>query len=111
MLDFGCGDGSFSPALFDPEALAVASGYGVYKSLICCDGKALPIPRGSVKSIYSNSVLEHVDDVEQVIKGLSDVLTPGGMLLLTVPVREFAAHVAAYFGAQESELPNRRMYH
>ncbi len=119
-LDFGCGDGSFSSVLFDcvdygvdrdPVALQVAHGYHVYKNLICCDGASLPVKPQSVASIYSNSVLEHVDKLDEALWHLSRALRPGGILMFTVPVRGFAEHLARFFGEKESVRINRRFGH
>jgi len=118
--DFGCGDGSFSRALlevvdigidYDLLALRVARGYGIYSRLICCNGAAIPLRESSVWSIYSNSVLEHVDGIERVMRELHRILAPGGLLAFTVPVSAFAQHIARYYGQAASDRLNRRFFH
>jgi SAM-dependent methyltransferase len=119
-LDFGCGDGSFASSLFervdygidnDRESLRVARQYGVYEQLACSDGATLPIKSQSVRSIFSNSVLEHVDKLQETISGLYNVLVPDGIFVFTVPVLNFATHLSRYFGQQESDQINQRWYH
>jgi len=119
-LDFGCGDGSFASVLFDRvdygidndlESLRVACQYGVYKQLACSDGASLPIKPQSIGSVFSNSVLEHVDKLQETIAELYNVLVPGGIFVFTVPVLNFATHLSRYFGQQESGQINQRWYH
>lgn len=119
-LDFGCGDGSFSSALFaridygidnDMEALRIARGYNIYEQLVCKDGATFPIKQESVRSIFSNSVLEHVDNIEENVTGLHEALVPGGCFIFTVPVLNFATHLSHYFGKRESDRINQRWYH
>jgi SAM-dependent methyltransferase len=120
LVDFGCGDGSFAKAFcgrvdygldIDPVALSTARGYGIYDRLICCRGSALPLPSKCVTSIFSNSVLEHVDEVMDVVRELRRILVPQGTLVFTVPVFAFAEHLAKYFGEKESQRLNRCYFH
>ncbi len=39
--------------------------------------------------IISNDVLEHIDDVDQAIKGLAAMLKPGGVLMVSVPALQW----------------------
>ena len=119
-LDFGCGDGSFAFMLFDrvdygldvdPEALHVADQYHVYGQLACFDGALLPVKPQSLRSIFSNSALEHVDKIKETLSGLYDSLAPGGFFLFTVPVLNFANHLRRYFGEEESDRINQLWYH
>ncbi len=119
-LDFGCGDGSFAFMLFDRvdygldmdrEALQVADQYHVYGQLACCDGALLPVKPQSLRSIFSNSVLEHVDKIKETLSGLYESLAPGGFFLFTVPVLNFADHLRRYFGKEESDRINQLWYH
>jgi SAM-dependent methyltransferase len=119
-LDFGCGDGSFASMLFDHidfgldidwNALQVANQYGIYRTLACFDGSLLPMKFNRLGSVFSNSVLEHVENLEETISAISDSLAPGGFFLFTVPVRRFADHLSQYFGPAESDRINQRWYH
>ncbi len=101
LLDFGCGDGLFSEAVFGHQPgvygcdiargeLPSALASGVYaRGVQFGDGHALPYRDGSFGSVYSNSVVEHIPDPQNVLPELSRVLRPGGLLVLTVPSDQF----------------------
>jgi len=119
-LDYGCGDGSFASMLFehieygldvDLSALQVASQYRVYGALACFNGIQLPVKTHTLGSVISNSVLEHVQNLDETLSGISDSLAPGGHFIFTVPVLRFAEHLRHYFGRAESDRINQRWYH
>ena len=101
MLDFGCGDGLYTEAIFGRQAhifgndiakgeLPSARDSGVYKHGVqFADGHALPYKTGAFGSVYSNSVVEHIPDPQHVLPELSRVLRRGGKLVLTVPSDKF----------------------
>ncbi len=100
VLDFGCGDGFF--ALLSYELLrpgpplelvgvditgsrAEQPEFGmIYNQIKIYDGERLPFADNSFDSVASNSVLEHVDNLDQAISEISRVLKPGGYFLTTV---------------------------
>jgi SAM-dependent methyltransferase len=119
-LDFGCGDGSFASMLFDnidygldidQNALKTAHQYGIYRTLACFDGTQLPVKAQALGSVFSNSVLEHAEDLEGALSGISHSLRPGGYFLFAVPVMRFAEHLKHFFGRKESDRINQRWYH
>lgn len=95
LLDLGCGDGHFASVAFDgpvdigvdPDraSLLEARSRGCYRALILSDGGHLPLPDASVGSAFSNSVLEHIPHLEEVLAELGRVLRPGAPLVFTVP--------------------------
>lgn len=120
ILDFGCGDGSFASTIFpaidygadnDPEALLIAAAYGVYRELIRTDGGRIGLPDRSVQTIVSNSVLEHVRELDEVLAEFRRILRPGGLLVATVPLVNFTEQIARFFGRAESERINREYAH
>lgn len=120
ILDFGCGDGSFASALFshvdygvdnDLEPLAVAKQYGLYDTLLVSSEVSIPLPAESVRSIVSNSVLEHLMDLESMIADFSRILVGGGRLMFTVPVPQFTEQLTKYFGHRESLRINEESCH
>jgi ubiquinone/menaquinone biosynthesis C-methylase UbiE len=94
-LDLGCGDGHFVSITFsrklevglDPWAGPIhqAKHYGGYLSLVQADGGRMPFPDSHFSSALSNSVLEHIPQVERVLAELARVLQPGALFLFCVP--------------------------
>src|SRR5947207_12297154 len=85
VLDIGCGDGIFASILFDEKIdvgidpnemeLERAKTYNIYVELIKCFGNAIPKPSRSFNTIFSNSVLEHIPDIESVLKEIHRLLS------------------------------------
>jgi len=95
VLDVGCGDGHFASVAFD-HALDVgldpwggpirqAARRGGYRSLVQADGGQMPFPEGHFSSAVSNSVLEHIPHVRNVLAEVYRVLKPGAQFLFCVP--------------------------
>lgn len=94
-LDVGCGDGHFAQVTFDSPvdfgidlhlpSLREARRRGRYLRLLQCDGTRMPIASESVGSAFSNSVLEHLPDLDGVLSEIGRVLKPGAPLFFTVP--------------------------
>jgi SAM-dependent methyltransferase len=102
VLDVGCGDGLFASILFadkidtgidpNPSEIACAAKTGAYKELICCFGSKIPKSSGIYRTIFSNSVLEHIPDLTPVLREVYRLLEPGGSFFFTVPTDEFEQH-------------------
>lgn len=105
VLDLGCGDGHFASVAFthkldvglDPwwgplqeaRERASADGRDVYHTLIHADGARMPFPDAHFATVVSNSVLEHIPDVEPVVQEVARVLQPGGWFHFCVPGPNF----------------------
>lgn len=99
ILDLGCGDGIFAQVLFnqkidvgiDPnkKELQRAKQRNKYKELIECYGNNIPKPDHSFKTIFSNSVMEHIEDIKPVLKETYRLLDKDGRLYLTLPTHLF----------------------
>lgn len=99
ILDLGCGDGIFASVLFaepietgvDPlqHELDIAETKHIYNELICCYGNEIPKPDGSYATVFSNSVLEHIPDLDPVLLELNRILKPGGAMYVTIPTHRF----------------------
>ena len=106
ILDLGCGDGLLAKNLFadkidtgiDPNAeeIACAAKTGAYHELICCFGSEVPKPSGVYRTIFANSVLEHIPNLEPVLHEAHRLLEVGGSFLLTVPTDEFEQYSVAH---------------
>jgi len=98
-LDLGCGDGKLmrilldaaqaSPALtgvdIDPLETRAAAESGVYRRVHTAPGAGIPEPDASFDFAFSNSVLEHIDELDPVMADVARVLRPGGAFVFTVP--------------------------
>lgn len=103
MLDLGCGDGLFGQILFgrgveagldhSASELRRAARRGVYRLLVRAPIARIPFAGSSFATVFSNGVLEHVDDLDQGLRELRRVLRPGGRLIFTVPTPEAEAQL------------------
>ena len=99
LLDLGCGDGHFAQMTFDapltvgidpwPGPLRKAQRAGAHRLVIHGWGDRMPFPDNHFKTIISNSVLEHIPDVQSVLNEASRVLQPEGTLIITMPSHYF----------------------
>jgi SAM-dependent methyltransferase len=99
ILDLGCGEGLFAYILFEEKLdvgiepnrkeLERAKSYGMYKELIECFGDSIPKETGSFNTVFSNSVLEHIPDIDPVLREVNRVLASHGDFYVTVPTDKF----------------------
>jgi SAM-dependent methyltransferase len=104
LLDLGCGDGHFASVTFDrPVEVGLdpwhapiheARRRGAYRWLVEADGGHIPFPDGYFASAFSNSVLEHIPQVEQVLQETARVLKPGAPFVFCVPNQRFNASLS-----------------
>lgn len=96
ILDFGCGDGFFSAFLselapiefgVDRESSILPEARKVYNEVILSDKISIPIPAESVRTIFSNSVFEHLHQPERMLPELARILQPGGRLYTTITTK------------------------
>lgn len=95
ILDIGCGDGIFASVLcaqridtgvdFDPDEIERARTHDRYDELINCGGNAVPKAGSSYRTIFANSVLEHIPNLLPVLKEANRLLAPGGRFYVTIP--------------------------
>jgi len=103
VLDIGCGDGHFAQMAFDhPLQVGIdpwwgplnkAERSGVYALPLQAMGDNLPFPDYCFASAFSNSVLEHIPDIQPVLNEVGRVLQPGAPFVMTVPSHYFTAYL------------------
>jgi SAM-dependent methyltransferase len=95
ILDVGSGDGHFATVAFEEQldigvdlhrkSIREAQERGMYRLLLQSDGARIPLASDSVASAVSNSVLEHMPQLDAVLAEVGRVLRPGGSFVFTVP--------------------------
>jgi len=91
VVDFGCGQKPFSHFFKDFKGKYI--GLDVYpgdKVDIVYDGLEIPLDKSSVDFVFSSSVFEHVEDIENTFGEISRVLKEQGKLVAVTP---FINHV------------------
>jgi ubiquinone/menaquinone biosynthesis C-methylase UbiE len=104
VLDVGCGDGHFATVAFDHPIdvgldpgmppLREAARRAAYDLLVQSDGGKMPFPDGYFASAFSNSVLEHIPQVEAVLAETFRVLRPGAPFVFCGPNQRFLENLA-----------------
>jgi SAM-dependent methyltransferase len=102
-LDIGCGDGFFASACFesplevgvDPSTryMKEAKESRAYRYLIRASGTSLPFPEGHFGSVVSNSVLEHIPDLDGTLKEIHRVLQESAYFVFTVPAGDYTDYL------------------
>lgn len=106
ILDIGCGEGIFAWGLvkenielgIEPNGkeLKRAEEIGLYDELIECYGDKIPKEDKSFKTIFSNSVMEHIPDLDPVLKETHRLLKDDGVVYLTLPTDKFDKYSCIY---------------
>jgi len=100
ILDVGCGDGQYFRLVWpeiknvvgvdiDVSALGAAAESGVYSAVHNVPAVSMPFDPNSFASAFANCSLEHMDNIEVVLKNVWKVLQPGGKFLLSVTTEKF----------------------
>jgi SAM-dependent methyltransferase len=99
VYDVGCGDGHFASLTFDQKidvgldpwhgAIHEAKQFYAYKALVEADGSCAPFPNSYFSSGFSNSVLEHIPHIDDVLKETARVLKKDAPFYFCVPNHQF----------------------
>lgn len=95
ILDFGCGDGFFAKVLFgnsridvgidvDKTVLHEAKESRVYRRVLTYDGVSIPFNGEEFSTVFSNCVMEHVDNLNLSLNEISRVMKKGGKFYVSV---------------------------
>ncbi len=116
VLDAACGVGYGSPILQNnaavtaytgldnsPDALAYAvrEYAGKRRTFVCGDVYQLPFEDATFDSVVSLETIEHLEHPERAIAEFARVLKPDGVLLGSVPQKEFEDLCTAAYGPNE----------
>jgi SAM-dependent methyltransferase len=103
ILDLGCGDGHFAQATFtepldagidpSPKAMAEARQRKMHRELEIADSNAIPFSDGVFGTVLSNSVVEHIPDIDATLRETHRVLRSGGIFVFTTPSQHFAEYL------------------
>jgi SAM-dependent methyltransferase len=119
VLDLGCGDGLVTSMVLsrvaiglDPDgrALSKACSLGVYERMQPAAIQDALLPPGSVGTIISNSVLEHVPELNTALAAAARLLQPGGRLIFTTPTDAFGPWLVLPTGSY-ADWRNRQLAH
>lgn len=100
VLDVGCGDGRYFEAVWpdnknvtgvelDPGVADAGMRSGVYAGIHVTSADRIPEPDASFDAVFANCSLEHMDNLEGVIRELNRCLKPGGTLVCSVVTDKF----------------------
>jgi len=99
VYDLGCGDGHFASLTFEHQIdvgldpwhgpIHEARRQGAYRGLVEADAARAPFPNEHFASGFSNSVLEHIPHIQEVLNETGRILKPGASFLFCVPNENF----------------------
>jgi SAM-dependent methyltransferase len=104
VYDVGCGDGHFASLTFDQkidvgldpwhDPIHEAKKNDAYKALVEADGACAPFPSNYFASGFSNSVLEHVLHIDEVLAETARVLRPNAPFYFCVPNTRYLSELS-----------------
>jgi len=123
-LDIGCGDGEIASTIFDDkftygvdngevEDYKEAIKHNRYEKVLLEGAQKMSLPDKSVNFVFSNSVLEHIPPIDEVLSEASRVLKSNGFFVFTVPSVYFTEYLffKKIFGDFYSTNLNKKFNH
>ena len=100
ILDIGCGDGKYFRLVWpeinnvvgvdiDRNVLSAAEASGVYSKVYNVPAEKMKFAENTFASVFANCSLEHMENVDNVLRQIFHVLRPGGQFLLSVTTDKF----------------------
>lgn len=112
VIEVGCGRGEFAEAAtsdtieygvdLSHRSVVVAQQSGRFHDVRCADANKLPFDDGSIGTVLSISVLEHVGDPVKAIQESFRVLRPGGEMVATLVTSDL--HQLSWLGPVTDKL-------
>ena len=119
-LDLGCGDGNLMGIILgpmgsrdlvgldiDPRETSIARARNIYREVLTTPADHMPFQDGEFDFVFSNSVLEHIPNIDGVLREVWRVLRSGGRFVLTCQVPTFTRHCGAHGPATERHISGR----
>jgi ubiquinone/menaquinone biosynthesis C-methylase UbiE len=113
ILDLGCGDGIFGNAAglsdsacgidYDRDSLHVRRRILPTAQSIWGDASQMPFENASFDTVVSNSVLEHLSNLQATFHEVFRVLKPGGRFLFTITMGGFSKHILTLGGPSDAK--------
>ncbi len=121
VLDLGCGDGVFGQLAgwpsdttgidFDEASLRVRARLCPGAVNLRADAGKLPLPDAAFATCVSNSVFEHLPELDACLREAHRVLRPGGRLVFTMTLGTFSRHLRELTGAGDARAWLERFGH
>jgi SAM-dependent methyltransferase len=103
-LDIGCGDGHFASLVFDRQIdvgldpwtgpIHEAGKRKAYRLLVQADAARSPFPDDYFASAFSNSVLEHIPHIDEVLTDTARCLRPDAPFYFCVPNERYLSELS-----------------
>ena len=103
ILDVACGDGFFGNRLLKEHKVI---GFDIsfkdlndarrkenYRSIFMADASSIPLKDNTFRTVFSNSVFEHIQQVDRALIEVSRVLIDNGSFIFTIPNEKFSEHL------------------
>jgi SAM-dependent methyltransferase len=112
ILDLGCAEGKIGGILFNDrriygldncwELLSQNKRADTYRTLILADACKMPLKDKTFGCVFSNSVIEHIPDLDSLLSAVKNILKDRGLFIFTVPSDKFGEYL--FFSAVFSNL-------
>lgn len=109
ILDVGCGDGFVAKVTWmnrkgkidvgidlSEDEIKIAKKRNIYKKCLVGNVYNLPFKNESFQTVFSNSVVEHIPDLNQALSEMSRVLKKNGQFVITVPTPYLTKYLFGY---------------